>query len=519
MLTRKERGAQTKPEMSLVSEEKRRLTSKRDELKRLMLRAALNGTVFFRGNDRSPEEGATDLGRTVSGLLGEALPTVFDQFELAAARVQKKDVDILTTSENLHGLTPVFSTLKLLKDEGGKPVFELDSGPLKEIFSRIDNHYSYGKAATGKTLADEFGKGPYGWEFEAVRLFVLSLLRAGKIDVTSKGQSIESALSVEAKNVFGNNNLFRSASFRPKKSLGFQELVKAADAFKNVFGREIPELEQGAVARTIRDEVAGHEDAVREQETVLKTYQLPGIDVLTDAIEHMRGIRTANEENTVLNFNGSHAEIKEAIKRAKELLDALTEPALYDIKTARQTLERQWSFLAGESDVDEELSQTADGLADLLKRETFFRELPKIDQNSGAIQRAYDQRFDAAAKARADAYGDAVKKLKATPGWEQIEPDHQRRIAEPLASRAESDVANTTPIPQLRADTDACPKRLEDAISQVLQAVEGGRLVQVNATSYFSAGVETEEQLDSALTGLREECAKHIGEGKKVFLK
>ncbi len=519
MLTRKERGAQTKPEMSLVSEEKRRLTSKRDELKRLMLRAALNGTVFFRGNDRSPDEGSTDLARTVSRLLGEALPTVFDQFDLAAARVQKKDVDILTTSENLHGLTPVFSTLKLLKDEGGKPVFELDSGPLKEVFSRVDSHYSYGKAATGKTLADEFGKEPYGWGFDAARLFVLCLLRAGKIDVTSKGQTIESAMSVEAKNVFGNNNLFRGASFRPKQSLGFQELVKAAEAFKNVFGREIPELVQGAVARAIRDEVACHEDAVREQETVLKTNQLPGVDVLAEAIEHMRGIRTANEENTILNFNGSHAEIKEAIKRAKELSVALTGPSLHGIKTARLTLERQWAFLVGESDVDEQVTQTADELADLLKRETFFQELPKIDQHSSAIQQAYVQRFDEAARARADAYGDAVTKLKATAGWEQIEADQQERIAEPLASRAGTEVAKTTPIPQLRADTDACPKRLEDAISQVRRAVEGGRLVQVNATSYFSDGVETEEQLDSALTGLREECAKHIGEGKKVFLK
>lgn len=519
MLSRKERGAQTKPEMSLVSEEKRRLTTNGDELKRLMLRTALNGTVFFRGNDRSPEEGATDLGRTVSGLLGEALPTVFEQFDLAAARVQKKDVDILMTSENLHGLTPVFARLKLLKDEGGKPVFEHDSGPLKEVFSRIENHHSYGKAATGKTLADEFGKEPYGWEFEAVRLFVLCLLRAGKIDATSKGLTIESASSVEAKNVFGNNNLFRAASLRPKQSLEYAQIVLAAESFKQAFGKEIPELEQGVIARCIKDELAGHEDAVREQETALKTNQLPGIDVLTEAIEHMRGLRTANEENTVLNFNGSHAEIKEAIKRAKELSDSLTEPALYNIKTARLTLERQWSFLAGESDVDEALTQTADELADLLRRETFYRELPKIDQHSGAIQQAYVRRFDEAVGARAAAYGNAVKKLTATSGWEQLEEDQQERIAQPLANRATKDVDSATPMPQLRADIDACPKRLADAISQLLKIVEGNRLAEVDAGSYFSNGVETEEQLDNALSGLREECTKLVGKGKKVFLK
>lgn len=519
MLTRKERGANTKAELNLVSEEKRRLTSSRDELKRLMLRAALDGTVFFRGNDRSPEEGATDLSRTVSGLLSEALPTVFGQFDLAAARVQKKDVDILTTSENLHGLTPVFSTLKLLKDEGGKPVFELDTGPLKEVLSRIENHYSYGKAATGKTLADEFGKEPYGWEFEAVRLFVLCLLRAGKIDVTSKGQTINSALSIEAKNVFGNNNLFRAASLRPKQSLGFDELVKASHAFKNVFGREIPELEQGAVARAIRDECTCHNEAVREQETLLKTNRLPGVDVLSGAIEQMRNIRAGNEENAILTFNGAHAEIKEAIKRAKELADTLNETALHTLKSARRTLDHPWSFLQNELEDGDALREKAAELGDLLARETFFRELARVDQHTGAIRRAYKTCFDAAVQARREAYSMAVEKLKATPGWVRLDDAQRKRIAEPLAGPATKDVPETTPIPQIRAETDACQKRLEDAIAQVLRAVEGARMVQVQAGAYFRDGVETEEQLDSALTGLRQECAKHIGAGKKVFLK
>jgi len=39
------------------------------------------------------------------------------------------------------------------------------------------------------------------------------------------------------------------------------------------------------------------------------------------------------------------------------------------------------------------------------------------------------------------------------------------------------------------------------------------------ATPYFCDGIETEEQLDAALTGLPDECAKHVGQGKKVFLK
>jgi hypothetical protein len=520
MLTRKERGAQTKAELGLVSEEKRKLTNThRPELRRLLQAACLNGTVYFRGNDRSPRETDTSIGTFAGDLLKEVLPRVFEKFHLAAARIQRKDLDALTTSENLHGLTPVFSTLALLKDEQGQPVFEADKVPLREVLARIENHWSYGKAATGKTLADEFGSEPYGWSFEAVQLFALCLLRAGKIDVTSKGQTIESALGVEPKNVFSNNNLFRAATFRPKQSLGFEELVKAAEAFKRVFGREVPELEQGAVAREIRAAVAEHEDAIREQEGALKTHRLPGAEVLTSVIERIRDIRVGSEDNAILTFNGSHAEIGEAIKRAKELEQALTEPALYGLESARLTLDRQWSFLKDEPDIGEELTKRAEELTDLLRRETFFRELARIDQHTSAIQTEYVRRFDETVKTRCAAYAEAVTKLQATAGWERLDKDQQQRIAQPLASLATTEVVKTTPIPQLRADIDACPKRLQDAIAQVLTAVEGTRMVQVDAGSYFRDGIETAEQLDSALGGLREECAKHVGEGKKVFLK
>lgn len=44
------------------------------------------------------------------------------------------------------------------------------------------------------------------------------------------------------------------------------------------------------------------------------------------------------------------------------------------------------------------------------------------------------------------------------------------------------------------------------SIQEGMQSIEG------------SGAVETEEQLDSALEGLRAECERHIGAGKKVLI-
>ncbi len=192
ILARKERSAQTKDEMALISEEKARLRRRQDDLRRRLRQAMLAGTVFFRGNDRSPDESAAEVGRTASRILGQVLPDVFYRFDEAAARVQRKDLDAVLTTENLRGLTPVYTELHLVREQAGKVVFETDAGPLAEVLRRIENRSTYGELVTGRYLADELEQEPFGWDFDVVRLLAMCLLRAGKVEATSKGQVIDS---------------------------------------------------------------------------------------------------------------------------------------------------------------------------------------------------------------------------------------------------------------------------------------------------------------------------------------
>jgi hypothetical protein len=79
-------------------------------------------------------------------------------------------------------------------------------------------------------------------------------------------------------------------------------------------------------------------------------------------------------------------------------------------------------------------------------------------------------------------------------------------------------VASPVPVPLLRADLDAVQGRLNKAIEEAIQALEGDRVVQIKAATYFKGGIETEEQLEAALSGLREECESLIGAGKKILI-
>lgn len=519
MLARKERDTKGEDTPGLISEEKMRQRRHGEELRRLVKAACLAGNVYFRGNDRSPGDRSVDVGKSSAEILGHVLPEVFDRFKEAAAKSSdvKRGVDALFTADNLQGLPAVFGSLGLLRDEKGKPVFRVESGPLKEVLDRIDERANYGDTASGRFLSDEFAKEPFGWDFDVVHLLTLALVRAGKVEAVSKGQTFDALGGVEVRENIGKNNLFRQASFRPKKGIEFEELVKASEAFRDTFGTEVRELNAGAIVQELRNAVARHEDTVAAALGQLTANRLPGGTVLDSALGQMKAILRGSEDNALATFNSSHRSIKDAIKRAAELEQCLTEPRLHALARARQALATAWPFLVQETDVPEALRANAAALEDFLARESFYKELPAIEQSTKAIETDYDKRYQEAIATRIAQYEKAFDRLVKTPGWSEIDEDQQRRLAAPF-ERGKAKDKERLPVPQLRSERDACDGRLRAALAELRHIIDGERVVNVNIASYFGGGIETEEQLDAALQGVREECARLIGSGKKVIV-
>lgn len=519
MLLRKERETKGEDAPTLIAEERQRQRRHHGELRRRLREACLTGRVYFRGHDRSPGDKAIDVGRAAAAILGQVLPEIFDRFQEAAAKPNdvRKGTDAIFTAHNLQGLPPVFSHLGLLRAEAGKTVFRVDSGPLKEVLDRIEERATYGETATGRYLTDEFAKEPFGWDFDVVRLLVLSLMRAERVDATSRGRAIDTVTEVEARDTFANNNLFRQASFRPRRGVEFTELVRAADAFRDTFGKEVSELSAGPIAAELRGQTEDSAEIVATARELLTDHRLPGATMLADALGQLRAIARGSEENAIGTFNASHRGIKDAIKRASELGRALTEPRLHNLDRARQAIEIAWPVLKDELGVGPDLKSRATELSDLLARETFYRDLPAIEQHARAIEAEYARRFDDAQQARVDAYTKALGQLTSQAEWLEVAEEARQEIAAPLVA-GQQPLPRTASLALLRSDRDACEARLRGAIRRLQEIVEGERLAAVQVQSYFAGGIETEEQLDAALRGLREECARLIGAGKKVVV-
>lgn len=519
MLSRKSREAKTADETALVSEERGREKRHRGDLQRLLRQAILGGTAYFKGNDRSP--GASpDVARAASGILAQVLPDVFTRFHEGAVKSSdaKRGLEELLKAADLQGLPTVFTSLGLLGTQDGKVVIDADCASLREIFGQIEYDSDHGNKATGKSLVEHFGRKPYGWDFEVVRLMVGALLAADQVQIRSGATNIDSRRAPGAKDALTNNNNFRSASVSPKKGIDFGEVARAAQHFKDTFGTEVREINQSAVASELRSKMAETEDEVQAARTLLVTNQLPGAAVIDAALDHMKTIQRGTEDVVVGEFNNSYQKIKDGIRRAGELNQHLTPAVVVDLEAARRSLRNQWPFLQGEPDLDQAVRDAADNLRDLIERETFYRELADIDACRVTIENEHDRRHGEALEARVAAYSDALEQLILTPGWKDLDDDTQSQISSPLRGHARHDGNKQMPISQIRSDRDACPARLQAAIAQVHRVIEGDRMVTVDVRPYFRDGVEDVEQLNAALQGIRDECERLIAANKKIIL-
>lgn len=517
ILNLKRKEAQTPEQSHLHSEETRRMGNHKDELRRRLKEAVLGGSVYFRGNDRSPA-GASSIDSAVKVLLGQALPEVYHRFDEAAARVDAKDLQALMGADSLKGLTPVFTKLGLLKEEGGKARFDAERPPLADVLARIKAAADYGNTITGKILEEQFRKEPFGWEFDMVKLLVLCLLRAGLIEVQSAGRSFDDARSMEAKTAFTNNTAFRQASFRPKETVDFALVLQTADAFKSTFGREAKELEQGKVAQDIRVELERQEQELQAVHTLLIRHNLPGDETIQQALDLARDVRGGKEEHTIQAFRSNHLTLKDAIQQASELKRNLDEPKLLMLQKARDVLRGPWAFLSSEPELAEELKEAGTRLKDLIERESFHRDVAEIERVGMKLQAAFQKVQEEALSARAEAYQAALHQLQAMTGWTDLDENQKTTIAKPLTDLASAYCDQVPPIPQLRADRDAASMRLQKAQAEVMHLLEGERLVSLKLGQFFNGGIENADQLEAALDEIRNACAPLLASGKKVLI-
>lgn len=76
----------------------------------------------------------------------------------------------------------------------------------------------------------------------------------------------------------------------------------------------------------MRKEIERHEEDLERIFGIMRSTQLPGIEMVENAVNQIRAIRRGSDQNAITTFNAGHRSIKDAIQRGADLARVLTDP-------------------------------------------------------------------------------------------------------------------------------------------------------------------------------------------------
>lgn len=523
MLSRKEGDARTQSETKLVAEERRRLKDGQRELRRLIQRSLLAGLMLFRGNDRGPDSSARNVSKAAGATLAKVLPEVYSRFGEGAAKVSKRDLEKLILAEGIEGLPKPIEDLELVEDRGRTRTFACDSEPLRGVLERIKERASYGQPSTGGSIKSHFAEEPFGWELDVTRLMVVCLIKAGKAEAKSQGSRITSSNLAEEKKAFVNNNIFRATSLFPREdaeSLSEEERVHFSDRFGEAFGKQPPSIVNAdSMASALKQELGEHEPEILKVREMGAQYRLPSLEPIREGGDLIREIAGSEPVAAIRTFIESYRQVKRTIALSSEIQRKLDDKALEDITEARSVRDDLARQLIKELPNDEAMAESVEALGECLSDSKIHERLPDIRRLSREIRQQWESVFDDLAAKRAQAYKDALEELRSLDGWRDLSDDERAELERPLAARAEKPEPDGISLASLRDQTGAARGLMERQRERALRAIEGDKVEIVELAKFFKGGIETPEQLERAIEGIREEVGRLIGQGKKVMLR
>lgn len=518
------RGARTGEEEVLIREEARRLREFNRKLREEVERALCRGRIFFRGNNRSPGDEASDPKAEARRVLQPALDQIFHRFGDGDVKVVTNDVEAILKTESLAGLPDCYSDLKVVQTIDGQTRLVTDQGAAREILDWIRMRCDGGQAPSGGELRQFFNAAPYGWGLELVQLVVATLLREGQITLTAGGQQLKQALTPEAKKAITNNTAFRALTVRVREStLEPKKLREAGKALEQSFGKHCPSLTAESIASTLREHLGGEIPILEQTYRLLRELQLPGEGSIEQGLSTLRAIERGDDEDAIQLFLESADTLKKAITRGRGIEQSVTEPARVGLVRARAAHQQVGPVLERETEANDPARKTLTKLHDHLESETFYEHLPAIESAAATVLDSFHALYGEAFAVRQQAYVDALETLYRASGWSDLKEAEQADVARRLRERSAEKPLDepwrqaATILGSLRDQADAAKGLLEAALDALRKLVTP-QAVEINVRSLLSGPISNQEELDAALTAIRAEIEKALADGKPVVL-
>jgi hypothetical protein len=179
--------------------------------------------------------------------------------------------------------------------------------------------------------------------------------------------------------------------------------------------------------------------------------------------------------------------------------------------------------------------EKASELATMLQAEDFYESIEAMRQAADYIFDLYRDLYEKTHKERGTLYAKAIETIKGLPEWVIVSQDpsitqsEREAVLKPLTQRAIPDLGLPdeavvcsfcrATVDQMETDIAATDAFRDQAIKKIQEmAAPGDKIERVRVSTIFTGKLETEEDIDAALTKLKDHLLKLLSSGIKIIL-
>lgn len=523
-------GHISREEMACLEDERLREQRLSQQIKTKLIKALESGKAVFQGVSREGGQFAPRFTEMLKAMLNLWVPDIYPKLEIGARRMTGKEAEQVLTAANLNGLSALFydgsEGLQLVTKQGDQYLPNMNAPVVQEIFAYLKRENEYGNKVTGKSIENHFSTPPYGWERDLLRLVLAVIFRANQLEVTYQGKKYKSYTEPNARVPFVNQPAFRSATFAPRQSVDLKTLTRAARQYESLTGKEV-DVEESAIAAGLQEVAQSNLTVLDRLIPALQQRGLPGVDQLNEFRSQLATVIQGNSEDCVTILANEGNTLKEHHSFLARLNKLLTPDNLTILDHAHSALAQLYPLLQQEG-IDGEVQEAAEVLARLFDDISLYECMKDVRRSAETIYRSYSRLYQQKHERRHQLISEAIEKVKGYSGFENLSPGQQeevvrefeKRICPKLELTWQGNCANcSASLQQLESDSLSVEHLLNRAFQRIAELTGGDdEIITVRIGDYLRREFSSVEEVEEALERLKNEIAKHLLEGRRVFL-
>ncbi|CDG15739.1 BREX system P-loop protein BrxC [Xenorhabdus doucetiae] len=271
-----------RPEQAMLLAEKSRENQYREKTLRVRIEQLLAEAAVYAIGVRLPKKSASP-----TAIVDEACKYVIENSFAKLKLLRSTDGEI---SREIHALLTIEDAAQINLDMSAE---ECNPEAKREVELWVSMCVEHHKAVYLRDVLTHFGRRPYGWPEDEVKLLVARLARSGKISFTKQNNQLSLK---QAWDEFENSRRHSELRLLKVRLHDESQLRKAAHIMNDAAAESFNEREEQALAKHIRTTLEGWEREYVGYQTTAKTGKFPGEKEIQEGLRLIKSLLSQKED-------------------------------------------------------------------------------------------------------------------------------------------------------------------------------------------------------------------------------